>query len=70
MEDDYGPEICAIRKKLVEYMWMERRRGKYAVLAKDKIRVNGKIYDLEYYEKNYKTGTGNTKRKERERKLR
>ena len=25
-------EICAIRKKLVEYMWMERRNGKYAEL--------------------------------------
>ena len=66
VEEDYSPEICAIRKKLVDYMWMERRSGKYAVLTRDKIQVNGRNYDLEYYEKNYKTGTGNSKRKERE----
>ena len=51
LEEDYSPEICEIRKKLMEYMWKERRSGKYAVLAKDKIRVNGKMFDLDYYEK-------------------
>ena len=37
LEEDYNTEICAIRKKLVEYMWEARRRGKYAVLVGDKI---------------------------------
>ena len=56
LENDYSPEICAIRKKLVEYMWVETRRGKHAALVGDKIRVNGVIFDLQYYEKNFKTG--------------
>ena len=64
LENDYSPEICAVRRKLVEYMWVERRRGKHAVLVGDKIRVNGVNFDLEYYEKNFKTGVGSSKRKE------
>ena len=67
LENDYSPEICAVRKKLVEYMWIERRRGKHAVLDGDKIRVNGANFDLQYYEKNFKTGVGNSKRRESKR---
>ena len=37
LENDYNPEICAIRKQLVEYMWEVRRRGKHSVLVGDKI---------------------------------
>ena len=48
----------------MEYMWVERRRGKHAVLVGDKIRVNGVIFDLQYYEKNFKMGIGNSKRRE------
>ena len=48
----------------MEYMWVERRRGKHMVLVGDKIRVNGVNFDLEYYEKNFKTGVGSSKRKE------
>ena len=64
LENDYNPEICATRKKLVEYMWDARRRGKHMVLVGDKIRISGAIFDLQFCEKNFKTGVGNTKRRE------
>ena len=64
LENDYSPDICAIRKKLVEFMWAERRRGKYAVLVGDQLRVEEAMFDLQYCEKNFKSGVGNTKRSE------
>ena len=67
LEEDYNTEICAIRKKLVEYKWEARRRGKYAVLVGDKIQINGALFDLHFCKKNFKTGAENIKRRESER---
>ena len=51
LEEDYNTEICAIRKKLVEYMWEARRRGKHAVLVGDKIQINRALFDLQFCKK-------------------
>ena len=66
VQEDFSPEICAIRKKLVEYMWIERKNGKHAVLSGDQLLINGKPYDLTYLEKNHPIATENAKRKNEE----
>ena len=53
VDEDFNPEVCNIRKRLVKYMWMERKNGKHAILSKDKILVNNIPFDLHYYEQNY-----------------
>ena len=67
LEEDYNAEICVIRKKLVEYMWEARRRGKHAVLVGDKIQISGALFDLQYCIKNFKTGERNIKAGENKR---
>lgn len=56
VEEDYSPEICTIRRKLIEYMWKERKNGNHAILSRDKILINGIPYDLEFCEKNHHLG--------------
>ena len=67
LEEDYKAEVCAIRKKLVKYMWEARRRGKHAVLVRDKFQIPGVLFDLQSCRKNFKTGAENIKVRERER---
>ena len=53
VDEDFNPEVCNIRRRLVKYMWMERKNGKHAILSKDKILVNNIPFDLHFYEQNY-----------------
>ena len=67
LEEDYNEEVCTIRRKLVEYMWEARRRGKHAVLVQDKIQISGVLFDLQFCRMNFKMGAENIKVRERER---
>ena len=69
LEEDYNEEVCTIKRKLVEYMWEARRRGKHAVLVRDKIQISGVLFDLEACRKNFKTGAENIKERVREKKI-
>ena len=66
VEEDFSPEICSIRRRLIKYMWMERKNGKHAILSKDKILVNNIPFDLQYYEKNYPLEPEKSENKENE----
>ena len=66
VEEDFSPEIRNIRKRLVEYMWRERKNGKHAILSNDKILVNGVPFDLQFYERNHPLERANLETKENE----
>ena len=66
VEEDFRPEIRNIRKRLVEYMWRERKNGKHAILSNDKLLVNGVPFDLQFYERNHPLERANLEMKENE----
>lgn len=54
---DYCYETRVKRKELLNYMWAARRKGHHAVLSFDKLRLDGKIFDLEYCRRNFEVDT-------------
>ena len=52
VDRDYDYKTRVTRRKLLQYMWNARREGSQAYLVHDKIRINGKILDLEFCEEN------------------
>ena len=60
IDNDYDYETRQKRKKLLPFLQEARNNGYRANLIKDKIKINGKIYDLEHLEQ----GIRNTKNRE------
>ncbi|KAJ4449439.1 hypothetical protein ANN_00838 [Periplaneta americana] len=55
IEQDYSVETRSKRKMLLPFMKEARSRGQFAILVKDKMKINGKLYDLEYCQRNFKS---------------
>lgn len=52
MEHDYSPEVREQRRLLVPFLKEARAKGQFAVLVKNKLKINENLVDLEYCRKN------------------
>lgn len=52
IENDYTKEVREVRKCLVNFMKKARQQGMRASISHDKLRINGRFYDLEFLKKN------------------
>ncbi|XP_069677032.1 uncharacterized protein [Periplaneta americana] len=55
IDEDFEYEVRCRRKVLVPFMKAARKNGHYAKLIKDKLKINGELFDVEFCLENLKT---------------
>lgn len=67
IENDYDYATRQRRKQLLPYLIEARKNGKFATLVKDKLKIEGRVFDLEYCINNFTAVSDNRRRAENER---
>jgi hypothetical protein len=52
-EHNYSVKVRETQRQLIPYFKVARQQGNTAYLRKDKLVINWRVYDLEFFQKNY-----------------